>query len=100
MFQKNQQATSIKIQIEVNDWIRYPWPAKDVFNAIMDWSKPINCLHIDLLVTDKILLVSSKWDGIKTIIFLSDKDCPVKSGIIINDGNGLYDVIMSLLEKM
>jgi hypothetical protein len=101
MFQKNERVVNAQIQIVVDNLTLYPGLARNVFEAITDWSRETYCycLHLDLLITNDILLASSAWNGIKTIIFLGDKDCPVKSGIIICDGTGLYDVIMSLLNE-
>ncbi len=101
MPKNNERTVSAQIQIVVNNLTLYPSLAKNVFEAITDWSRETycNCLHLDLLITDDILLASSAWNGAKTIIFLGDKDCPVKSGIIISDGIGLYEVVMSLLNE-
>jgi hypothetical protein len=104
MFQKGKQTSNIKIQIKISDLKRYLHVTRDILDAIKDWSwsssQPIDSLHIDLLVTDDILLASTEWNGLKTIIFLGDKHSQAKVGIIVSVGNNVYSIIKSLMSKM
>jgi hypothetical protein len=102
MFIANGTKLDLQIQFEVNDSFKYSGVARDVFNAIMDWSNrtasPIECLYVRLLITDDQIIASQQWDGKRTIIFLTENLLQeVKSGIIVISGVGVYRVIMNLL---